>query len=330
VPLDCPFYIKNSAIEAQVNKEITKSGALIRIKAPREMGKTSTLLRILDYAHSIGYHTVNLNLEQIDQTILSDPNRFLRLLCANVTRQLNLEPKLDEYWDEDIGSKVSSTFYFGNYILEKLDSPVVLALDEVNELFEHPHVAKDVLPLLRSWYEEAKKLPVWRKLRLIVVHSTEIYVPLQLHQSPFNVGLPIQLKGFTQEHVEQLAQCYQLDWRDNKQAELLMEMVGGHPGLVHLAIYRLSLGDITLGELLETAPTSSGIYNNHLQRHCATLQEQPELAIALHKVMNATEPVPLEPILAYKLNSMGLIKLDHNQATPSCQLYKIYFQRMLY
>ncbi|MBO3459801.1 AAA-like domain-containing protein [Aetokthonos hydrillicola Thurmond2011] len=326
VPIDSPFYIRNSSIEAQVNKEITKPGALIRIKAPREMGKTSTLLRILDYAASLGYHRVNLNLEQIDQTILSDLNRFLRWLCANVTRQLNLEPKLDEYWDEDIGSKVSCTLYLGRYILEQLKSPVVLALDEVNELFEHPQVAKDVLPLLRSWYEEAKKLPVWRKLRLIVVHSTEIYVPLQLHQSPFNVGLPIQLKGFTQDHVEQLAHSYKLNWKDGEQAKLLMDMVGGHPGLVHLAIYHLSLGDLTLDQLLESAPTSSGIYYNHLQRHCATLQEQPELAIALHKVMNSTDPVPLEPIVAYKLSSMGLIKLNHNQAIPSCQLYRQYFQ----
>lgn len=326
VPLDSPFYIENSAIAAQVNAEISNLGALIRIKAPREMGKTSLLLRVLDYADRMGYRTVTLNLEQIDQAILSDLNRFLRWLCANVSRQLQLEPKLDEYWDEDIGSKVSCSLYLRSYVLEQIDSPVVLALDEVNLIFEHPEVAKEVLPLLRSWYEEGRRLPSWQKLRLIVVHSTEIYVPLQLHQSPFNVGLPIQLTGFSLDQVQQLAQRYGINWTDGGEARLLMEMVGGHSGLVHLALYHLSRGDRTLAQLLETAPTSSGIYSHQLQRHWATLQEQPELAIALHKVMNATEPVPLEPILAYKLSSMGLIKLDHNQATPSCHLYRHYFQ----
>ena len=58
-----------------------------------------------------------------------------------------------------------------------------------------------------------------------------------------------------------------------------------------------------------------------------SLLEQPELAAALRAVMNATEPVPLEPIIAYKLSSMGLIKLYNNQATISCQLYRQYFSQ---
>ncbi|MEM9807212.1 MAG: AAA-like domain-containing protein [Cyanobacteria bacterium P01_D01_bin.56] len=28
------------------------------------------------------------------------------------------------------------------------------------------------------------------RLRTLVVHSTDIYVPIKIHQSPFNVGLP--------------------------------------------------------------------------------------------------------------------------------------------
>lgn len=326
VPLDSPFYIESSAISAQIDQEIRKPGALVRIKAPREMGKTSLLLRILDYADRVGYRTVSLNLEQIDQKILSDLNRFLRWLCANVTLALQLEPRLDEYWDEDIGSKVSCTLYFRRYVLEQITAPLVLALDEVNQIFEHPQVAKDFLPLLRSWYEEAKKVPIWQKLRLIVVHSTEIYVPLQLNQSPFNVGLPIQLTGFSLDQVQQLAQRYGFDWANGEEARQLMAMIGGHPALVHIALYHLSCGEV-MAQLLHSAPTSTGIYSHHLQRHWATLQDQPELAIALHAVMNANEPVPLEPILAYKLSTMGLIKLNDNKATPSCQLYRQYFDR---
>ncbi|MHC5720939.1 MAG: AAA-like domain-containing protein, partial [Nostoc sp.] len=90
---------------------------------------------------------------------------------------------------------------------------------------------KDFLPMLRSWYEEAKRLPIWQKLRLIVVHSTEIYVPLQLNQSPFNVGLPIQLDNFSFEQVQQLAQCYGIDWNDGEEARQLIDLVGGHPAL---------------------------------------------------------------------------------------------------
>lgn len=322
IPLDSPFYLEPFELEEQVYQEINKPGALIRIKAPREMGKTSLLLRILDYASDLGYHTVSLNLEQIDQSILKDFNQFLRWLCCCVARQLKLKPNLNEYWDEDFGSKLSCTSYFEDYLLESIDTPLVLALDEVNQIFEHPDIAKDFFPLLRSWYEEAKTLPIWQKLRLVVVHSTEIYVPLQLNQSPFNVGLPIQLTNFSLEEVQQLAQRYGLEWENGQSAEQLMELVGGHPALVSLALYHLSRGELTLAQLLETAPSASGIYANHLQRHRVTLNAQPELANALNTVLSATEPVKLEPLLAYKLSSMGLIKQSGDRAMPSCELYR--------
>jgi hypothetical protein len=306
-------------------EEIKKPGALVRIKAPREMGKTSLLLRSLDYVALQGYRTVSLNLEQVDDVILNDLNRFLRWLCANITRQLQLELKLDDYWDEDIGSKISCSLYLRNHVLKQIDSPLVLSLDEVQYLFEHPLVAKDVLPLFRSWYEEAKREPIWQKLRLIIVHSTEIYVPLQLKQSPFNVGLPIELSNFNLEQVQQLAQCYGLDWTDGQEATQLMTMVEGHPALVHMAIYHLSRGEISFAQFLDKAATLSGIYSHHLQRHQATLQAQPELATALDKVINAQEPISLDAIMTYKLRSMGLIKQLRDKVIPSCELYRQYF-----
>ena len=326
VPLGSPFYLERASLEEEVYQEIRKPGALVRIKAPREMGKTSMLLRILDYAKRQSYRTVSLNLEQVDQAILSDLNQFLRWLCANTARQLQLKPNLDEYWDEDLGSKISCTSYIENYLLESIATPLVLALDEVNQIFEHPQVSKDFLPLLRSWYEEAKTLPIWQKLRLIVVHSTEIYVPLQLNQSPFNVGLPVQLNTFSKKEVQQLAQRYGLDWeQEGEEARQLMDMVGGHPALVQIALYHLGRGNLTLAQLLKTAPTSTGIYSHHLQRHLIVLKEQPELATALNTVMSAIEPVQLESILAYKLISLGLIKQSESRAIPSCELYRQYF-----
>lgn len=325
VPLNSPFYLQRPLIEEPIEREIAKPGALVRIKAPREMGKTSLLLRILDYANQQGYHTASINLEQADQAILSDLNQFLRWLCANISRQLKRKPMLDDYWDEDMGSKISSTLYLEDYILEPIETPIVIALDEVNQVFEHPQVAKDFLPLLRSWYEEAKRLPVWQKLRLVVIHSTEIYVPLQLNQSPFNVGLPIQLEDFNLTEVQQLAQSYGLNWQDDTSAKQLMSIVGGHPALLNLALYHLSRREITMSQLMEVTPSAMGIYSHHLQRHWATLNKEPELVQAVDKVFNATEPINLDPIVAYKLSSMGVIKQVGDKAIAGCELYRRYF-----
>jgi PAS domain-containing protein len=327
VCLDSCFYIKRFNIEEKLYEEVCKPGALIRIKAPKEMGKTSLVLRVLDYADRQGYQTVSLNLEQIEKSVIGDLDRFLRWLCANISYQLNLEPKLDQYWDEDVGSKVSCTLYFRNYILKQIDSPLVLALDDLHHIFEYSLVAKDFLPLLRSWYEEAKRTPIWQKLRLIVVHSTEVYIPLHINQSPFNVGLPIQLKNFNLVQVKTLAEKYQLNWQSEKEAEQLINLVGGHPALIQIALYHLSHEEITLEKLLQTASTSQGIYHCHLRRQWLTLQQEPELAEVFKALLQTNQPLQLKPIITYKLSSMGLIKQIDNKVIVSCQLYQDCFTR---
>jgi hypothetical protein len=333
VPLDSLFYIERPPIEERAYAQISRPGSLIRIKAPRQMGKTSLMHRILAHARQTGLHTVLLSLQQADSQVFTSLDKFLRWLCANVSRQLNLEPRLDDYWDEDIGSKVSCTLYFQGYLLAQIDSPVVLALDEANRIFEYPEISGDFLPLLRSWYEDASELEIWQKLRLVVVHATEAYVPLDINQSPFNVGLPIKLPEFSLEQVQDLAVRHGLNWGKGdvgaQNLAPLLAMVSGHPYLVRVALYHLGSQKVTLNQLLQEAPTLAGIYSNHLRRHLTHLQEHPELAAALKQVITAPKSVQLEAIAAYKLESMGLVKLEGNQATPSCELYRLYFREQL-
>jgi hypothetical protein len=333
VPLDSPFYLERPPIEERAYEEIAKPGALIRIKAPRQWGKTSLMARILAQAKNRGYQIVRLNMQQTDESVLVSLYRFLRWFCANVSQQLQLEPRLDDYWDLDLGSKVSCTTYLQGYVLAQIDSPLVLALDEVQRIFEHPDIAQDFLPLLRFWHEEANNLDIWKKLRLVVSHSTEVYIPLNLNQSPFNVGLPIQVREFSFENIWDLAVLHRLNWVNEEsglqQLIALQAMLDGHPYLLRLAFYHLFRKEIVVEQLLADAPTQTGIYSDHLRGHLAMLQAYPELAVAFKRVVTADQPVQLESILAYKLESTGLVNLVGNDVTPRCDLYRQYFQERL-
>ena len=149
-------------------------------------------------------------------------------------------------------------------------------------------------------------------------------VPLDLNQSPFNVGLPIQLNNFSVKQVLQLAQIYRVQQTESE-IERLMSLVGGHPALINLALYHLSHQEITLNRLLKTAGDAKGIYAHHLQRHWVALQKQPELLQALAEVLNADESIILDPIQAYKLCSLGLIEMEEGKVILRCQLYRRYF-----
>ncbi len=55
MPLDSKFYIRREPWDTRCLQEIENRGGLVRIKAPRQMGKTSLLARIRDRATELGY-----------------------------------------------------------------------------------------------------------------------------------------------------------------------------------------------------------------------------------------------------------------------------------
>jgi len=328
VDLASLFYIERPPIESRSYEMISHRGALIRIKAPRQMGKTSLMARILHHATKQGYHTLPLSFQFADSSVFQDLDRFLRWFCVNVGLGLELPNRLAEYWDEMFGSKISCKVYFEKYILAQLSQPLVLGLDEVDRIFLYPEIADDFFGLLRAWHEEAKNREIWHKLRLVIAHSTEVYIPLNIHQSPFNVGLSIELPEFTSEQVQDLAQRHGLHW-DITQVVQLMAMVGGHPYLVRVALYYIAQQDLTLAQLLRTAPTETGPYSDHLRRHLWNIQQQPELAAAMKSIVAASHPIRLAALQAFKLYSMGLVHQQGNEVTPRCNLYRQYFYKHL-
>jgi transcriptional regulator with XRE-family HTH domain len=317
-------YVERPPIESRCYETILQPGSLLRIKAPKRMGKTSLIDRILHQAAKENYRTVRLNLLQADKAVLKGLDEFLRWFCMFVSRRLGLLNQLADYWEEGLGSSQNCTIYFEEHLLCQLEHPLVLALDDVDRIFPYPQIAEDFFGMLRVWHEEARTTRLWKKLRLVIAHSTEVYINLNINRSPFNVGMPIELPEFSQEQVQDLARRRGLDW-DSTQVTQLMEMVGGHPHLIQLAIYSLTRQDVTFEQLLQTAPTESGIYSDHLRGHLWNLQQHPKLAAAMKKVVDAKSPVQLEPMLAFKLQSLGFLQLYGNDVKLRCQLYSQYF-----
>ena len=101
---------------------------------------------------------------------------------------------------------------------------MVLCLDEVDQVFEHPPIATDFFGMLRAWHEDARIKPIWKNLRLVIVHSKEVYIPLHINQLPFNVGVPIELPLLTQVQVVDLVQRHGLNWKV-AEVERLMDIV---------------------------------------------------------------------------------------------------------
>ncbi|MEG4231582.1 AAA-like domain-containing protein [Microcoleus sp. Pol11C3] len=79
IPLDSPFYIDPSGAEALACAEISKPGGLVRIKAPRKMGKSSLMLRIIHAVVDRAVVTISLG---IGSVVTGEENDAITLLLA--------------------------------------------------------------------------------------------------------------------------------------------------------------------------------------------------------------------------------------------------------
>ncbi|MCC5615083.1 AAA-like domain-containing protein [Nostoc sp. CHAB 5836] len=305
-------------------KEIDKPGALIRIKAPLQWGKTYLMTQILHYGTQQGYQAVRVDFQEPEKEVFNTLERFLQWFCSYIVEDLHLPNNLAEIWVGVLSSNSNCTNYFEKYLLQAISSPLVLGLDNVDFIFQYPAIAGNFLPLLRAWCEKSRTKPIWQKLRLVIAYSKEDYIPIDTNRSPFNVGKLIEIRELNEVQIQKLAQHFKLYW-NREQVAQLMAMVGGHPWLVKKALYTIAQGDLTLTELLQIAPTEEGLYGDHLLRHLSNLQDNPELRQAMRQVVIAKGPVRIDAGKASKLRNMGLVKYIRSDVLPLCDLYRQYF-----
>ena len=322
------FYVQRPPIEKDCCETILQAGSLIRIKAPRQMGKSSLLSRTLAYAKHKGCQVAHLYFQQADSEVFRELDSFLQWFCASIASELNLDENLDPYWQGILGSKNKCTKYFQRYLLAVSEIPLVLGLDEVDLIFQYPAIAADFFGLLRAWHEKAKNEEIWKKLRLVIVHSKEVYIPLNINQSPFNVGLPIELPELTYSQIADLAQRHQLAWQSTN-VEQLMALTGGQPYLVRQALYQIARDRLDWQKLSQLAPTEEGIYGDHLRRQLSNLKEDSELIEAYRDLVTSDRPLQLDSQIAFKLRSIGLVKFQGNHVIPMCDLYRDYFKQSI-
>ncbi|MGK7925751.1 MAG: AAA-like domain-containing protein [Spirulina sp.] len=327
VRIDSEFYIA-SIYEERCHAEVQKPGSLIRIKSPRNMGKSSLAARVLARAAQLDYRTVTIDLHQTNEKFFHDLDKFMQWFCASTGKPLGIRVKVEEYWDDIFGANDNVTDYFEKYLLSEDDRPLVLAMDNFDRVFKYVDIETDFCGLLRGWHERSRNHSLWGNLRLVIIHSQEPYLQKDINQSPFNVGLPIVLEEFTPTQVEELVKRHGLTWTSS-QIEEIMGLIGGHPYLVRLALYHIAAGDLSLAEFLRVAATDAGIYRDHLSGHLKVLADRAELGEAMQSVVASETPVRLGSEEAFKLDSMGLIERVPEGVQPRCLLYRQYFRDRL-
>jgi hypothetical protein len=148
------------------------------------------------------------------------------------------------------------------------------------------------------------------------------------HQSPFNVGMKLQLEDFTFEQEAELNRRYAHPLRDEAEARRYYRLVNGQPYLAHKGLYEMAAHGLSLSTLEAKAHRDDGVFGDHLQRVLAMLRRDDELCQSVRRLLRGEAHPDAESF--YRLRSAGVVTGDSPpEARPRCELYASYLSERL-
>jgi hypothetical protein len=323
---DPSWYARRPSEENLALEALSFPGAAVALLAPEAFGKTWLLQHIQTQVQRRG-QIVNLNLRAFGTVnIMASYSRFLRELARQILVEAtgalpeHAGPMIDAAWryaDNPIDNL--------NTLMEKQVLPrfaggrwLLLALDGVDALSKHPYL-EDFFTLLRSWMEDAAR-PPWSALRLMLTLAMAPRLLIaNIHQSPFNVAMNIDLCELNDAQVDNLAALHGLSWSQADRTQV-MDLIGGHPYLLRLAMYEARRSGKPVAELL--APHSR-VFADYLAHCLRWLNASPSLRDGFVRAISDTR-ASLDFESFDRLRHAGLLVRDElsGEIRPRYPLYR--------
>lgn len=325
VKLRDELYIEREA-DIRLRRELLKLGTTTIIRAPRQTGKTSLLIRGVDEARQEGIKIIHINMQDFMKNDLSSLERFLRLFSEFVADELEFEVDLEKLWRGSLSSNVKLTRLFSRHILNGKGHRVILAIDEADRLL-YADFASDFFGLIRSWHDTRSHDDRWNRLNTVLVISTEPYLLISdPSQSPFNVGHEILLKDFDRSQVWSLNQRHgsPLEASDIDQ---FIKLLNGQPYLTRLALYILVTENMSWPQLDNMAISPQSPFSNHLRHQHRLVTSDRDLYKTLREVVDLGRCNDERTF--FRLQQAGLVTGVVHQCQCRCDLYHNYFKENL-
>jgi len=326
VRIDSSFYISRET-DDEVLSTIQQERALITIRAARQIGKTSLLIRAAHKGNQLGMKVAFIDFLSISSKCFANANQLWKAVARHVERDLQLPKFVKDYWDDE-----DDTHFLLNDFAEVAkigcsEFPTLICMDEIDRIF-CTESADEFSAILRAIHSKAaQKNSLWKNVRWVLAGSTEpAFFIKNLHQSPFNIGLRVELRDFMEFEVFMLAEKYQCKANDEA-LSLIYMLLHGHPYLTQLALYSDVTGKMKLSQTINKAITEESLFREHLHRFHLHLLSDRELGEVMYKIINGHSVSDLKILDC--LHGAGLIRPERDKFVARCKLYEDYFSKNL-
>lgn len=241
--LTAPCYVERAA-----DKELPKAigrHQFCYILTPRQMGKSSLMVRTKQRLEKVGVRSVIIDLTSIGTTQISVEQWYLGQLQRIVT-QLHMQTDYVHWWQQQSHLGVVQRFinFLSEIVLKEIAEPIVIFVDEIDTILSLPKTfnTDDYFAAIRALYNER---PINQSLERLSFVLLGVVSPSDLikaaNRTPFNIGTRIHLTDFTLEEAKPLlsALAPNSDIAEQLLGQILF-LTGGHPYLTQKTCMRVA------------------------------------------------------------------------------------------
>ncbi|MGK7925128.1 MAG: AAA family ATPase [Spirulina sp.] len=215
LPMGCLTYVVRSA-DRYLYKAL-KRGDFCYVLNPRQMGKSSLMVRMIQHLQHDGVCCAPIDMTRIGSENLTRDQWYKGLVYQFVWRfDLRRKVNVKTWWQErEDRSPVQRLSEFIEDVLlvevgvEDGTSPkqLVIFIDEIDCVLDLNFPVNDFFALIRSCYNQRSLNPEYRRLTFVLFGvTTPSHLMTNIQTTPFNIGQAIQLEGFKEHEAQPLLQ----------------------------------------------------------------------------------------------------------------------------